>query len=117
MILITGILSNPQGLKDGTYKVTLNFNEVAPETLTSVLMMNNKFVYIAIKEEPFLNEEKKAIESLKSDETVGKTPSQRLRAVDFVAWKRNNEGFSTFDQYYRHKMEYRINKVKNNLDE
>ena len=117
MILLTGILSSPQGLKDGTYKITLNFNEVSPDTLTKVLMMNNKFAYIAMKEEPFLNEEAKALESLKSDEVVGKTPSQRIRNVLYILWTKDNEGFQDFDSYYRFKAEKYISWLKNKIDE
>lgn len=43
-----------------------------------------------------------------------KTPSERLRAVLFVAWKQEGEK-GVFADYYRTKMEHFINDVKSNL--
>lgn len=45
-----------------------------------------------------------------------KTPSQRLRGVLAVLWQQNNEGYDIFDNFYIHKMEYIINKMKEKLE-
>jgi len=117
MILLTGIVKSPRGLADGGYNVTLAFNELAPDKAAQLLMFNNKFAYIALKEEPFSNEEQKALESLKSDEVIGKTPSQRIRNVLYILYDKDSEGFDTFDLYYRHKAEKYISWLKNKIDE
>lgn len=44
-----------------------------------------------------------------------KSPSERLRAVFYQHYNRNNEGFEEFDPYYEHKMELLINHYKNKL--
>lgn len=41
-----------------------------------------------------------------------KKPSQRLRAVLFVAWKQNTDQTEDFDAYYRRRMEALINHIK-----
>ena len=43
-----------------------------------------------------------------------KTPSERLRAVLFVAWKQGGEN-GAFPDFYRQKMEHFIDDVKSNL--
>ncbi len=43
-----------------------------------------------------------------------KTPAQRLRAVIFVAWKQAKEP-GEFEDFYRQKMEFFIEDVKQNL--
>lgn len=43
-----------------------------------------------------------------------KTPSMRLRAVLFVAWEQAGKP-GQFEDFYRHKMEFYIQDVKNHL--
>jgi hypothetical protein len=117
MITLTGILNSPQGLKDGTMKVSINFNEQPPEKLGALFAMNNKFLYVALKEEPFLNEEKKLLEELKSDEQIGKSPSQRVRSTLYVLYDQDNEGFASFDQYYKFKIEKYIDFLKSKIND
>ncbi len=114
-IFLPGLLSSPQGLKDNTFKFTIYCNELPPEKIGQIFTLNNKYVYIALKEEDFLNEEKLAIDLLESNELIGKTHSQRLRNVMYIAFKDNNEGFDTFDQYYRFRMEKVIDHFKSKL--
>lgn len=116
VIFVPGILSSPTGLKDGTFKFTIYCNELPPEKIGQVFTLNNQYCYIGLKREDFLNAEREALDALEADETVGKTPSQRLRAVLFLNWKGNPEGFSNFDAYYKHKMERMIEHWKGKLD-
>lgn len=46
----------------------------------------------------------------------GKTPSQRLRAVLFVAYQQSGRIDITFEQYYAQKVEAFIDRVKSSLD-
>ena len=117
IIFIPGIITSPQGLKDGTIKFTTLCNELEPEKIGQLFTLNNKYVFHAIKEESFLNEEIQALEQLKSDEKIGKSRSERLRSVLFLAWKNKDEGFEIFDSYYKFKMEKFISHVKSKLPE
>ena len=114
-IFIPGLVESPTGLKDNTIKFTVRCNELPPEKIGQIFSLNNKFVYLGIKEESFLNEEMELLESLESDELIGKTPSQRLKNVLFVNWKNNTENFQSFEQYYKFKMEKLIDFYKSKL--
>lgn len=116
LIMHPAILASPRGMADGTIKYSIECPELPPDKMGRIFSMMNKHVYIMLKEETFLNEEKKALESLKTMETVGKSPSERLRGVLFVNWKNNSEGFATFDQFYFFKMEQLIKKFKSLID-
>lgn len=115
-IYIPGMITSPQGLADGTWKVTLRFNELPPEKIGQLASLNQKFVYFGIKEEGFKNEEKEMLESLESDESIGKTQAQRLRAVLYRNWQQNPEGFPDSETHYRAKMERLIEHLKNKLE-
>jgi hypothetical protein len=44
-----------------------------------------------------------------------KTPSQRLRAILFVNYQQNPEGFQSFPNYYQSKMDQICEHFKNKL--
>ena len=114
-IYTTGQFTGLRTLKDGTLNLSIQCNEESPEKAGLLFSLNNKFIYIGFKEEPFLNEEKELLEKMESSETIGKTPSQRLRAVLFVSYHDNQQGFDSFDQFYIAKMEKFINIIKDKL--
>ncbi len=116
-IFIPGLLESPKGLKDRTMTFVIRCNELPSEKVGQLFTLNNRFVYVAIKEEDFLNEEIEVFEKLKADEKIGKTPCERLRSVLFLAWKNLPEGFEDFDGYYKFKMEKFIDHVKSKLPE
>jgi hypothetical protein len=116
-IYISGIIESPQGLKDGTMKFTVRCNELSPDKVGQLFILNQRFAYVALKEEAFKNEEKELLEGLQNNEVIGKTPSQRLRSVLFLCWKNNNEGFQSYEQYYNSKMEQILNHFKSKIDE
>lgn len=92
MIIIPAILESYRSLKDKTIKVTFETNEPTPEQLTGIALNIQRFGYLAFKDEPFTNKEKEVLESLKADyEDTGKTPAQRLRAVLYRLWEKENE--------------------------
>lgn len=45
-------------------------------------------------------------------ELEGKTQSQRIRNVLYLLFEQNNEGFKTFDTYYKSKTELYIEHLK-----
>ena len=116
-IFLPGLLSSPQGLKDNTFKFTIYCNELPPEKIGQIFTLNNKYVYIALKEEDFINEEIEFLDTLKAAEPIGKKPSQRVRSLLFLNWKNDNEGFADAESYYRFKMEKIIDHLKSKLPE
>ena len=117
MLLIGVVQEGYQSLKDGTIKLTYSTQEPTPEQVYSIAKSNQKFGYLAFKEDEFKQEEKDIIESLKSDyEDKGKSKSQRLRNVLYVYWKQENKGYEFFDDFYNYHMEKFIAHVKEKLE-
>jgi len=116
MILIAAQVEGIQSRKDKTIKLTFGTQELMPSMAGDLFSLNNQMVYLAIKVEPFNKGEKEIIESSKVDELDGiKSNSQRLRAVLYILWEQNNEGFKTFSEFYNARMELLINQIKNKL--
>lgn len=117
MLIIGAILETYRSLKDKTLKITFDTNEPTSEQLVEICNNAQKFGYLAFKEEPFKNSEKKMIEEMQTDfEIEGKTKGQRLRAVLYVNFQQSPDGYKVFDDYYNHHMEVIITHWKNKLD-
>ena len=117
MIILPAMLESFRSLKDRTLKITFDCNELTPEQVVGVTGSLQHFGFLAFKKEEFKKNEKDVIENLKAEyEETGKTPAQRLRAVLFVNWEQKAEGYKTFEDYYRSKMETIINHYKEKLD-
>jgi hypothetical protein len=72
--------------------------------------------YMAFKKEAFSEKERNQIESLETNlEDSMKTPSQRLRAVLYRNYERDQQGFKSFATFYEHSMEILINHYKSKL--
>jgi len=116
-IFIPAIYEGSRDLKDRTKKLVFNTNEVSPDVAALLQGCVQNFVFLAIKGEEFTKNEVDTINHLKSDfEDFGKSESQRLRAVFFLLWKQNNEGYEDFNLYYKFKMEKLLTHFKSLLD-
>jgi hypothetical protein len=116
MIIIPATLESYRSLKDRTLKITFETNELNAQDLLGIAENLNSFGFLAFKNDPYRDEEKKAIETAETGYgDKGKTPSQRLRGVLYVMYERNNEGFDTFTRFYDHYMEKIIREFKSQL--
>lgn len=115
MILLPAIIEGINTRKDNTLLVKLATNELNPHKVGEIMSHHNKLCYVAIKPENFTSSELKVIEGLKVDESIGKSPSQRLRGVMFRNWEQSNEGFKEFESYYVNKMDTIIEHLKSKL--
>lgn len=117
MIILPATLDGHRSLKDRSLKLTFETLELNPQDLFGLIENTGSFGYLAFKREPFSEEEKKMMESLKTDyDDTGKTSSQRLRSVLFLMWKKDNEGFDSSVKHYEHHMEKLLNHFKSKLD-
>jgi hypothetical protein len=116
MITLPAIIEEPRMLKDKTVKISLAFQEQTPEVMAEVFRLCGSYGFVAIKEENFLPSELEAMDDLKAD-AIGKSPSQRLRAVLYLLWKQDDEGFRDFGSYYHWRVERVIDFYKSKLDE
>ena len=116
MITIPAILESWRSLKDRSYKITFETNELPPEKVGEISSCTGQWVYLAIKREDFKTAEIEALNNLKSEyEDTGKPPSQRLRAVLYRIWEQDNEGFRDHRMHYEHHMDKVINHFKGKL--
>ena len=105
MIILPAQIEGLTSRKDKTIKVTFGTQELSPNDAAQVFQLNQKFCYIAIKEETFQSDELDNIDSIKTDLESNKTPSQRLRGILYINYQQNNEGYKDFMTYYISKMD------------
>ncbi len=117
MIVLPAILEGIRSLKDKTYKLTFETNELTPEQFSAIGASIQTFGYLAFKQDPFKQKEKDMLETIEAEyEDTGKTKSQRLRGVLYRNWEQQPEGYEVFDDYYNHHMEKIITHFKSKLD-
>lgn len=116
MIIIASIVEGISTRKDKTFKVILGTQELTPHQAAELFQLSNQYCFAALKPEPFNQDEISMMETLKADFESAKTPSQRLRAILYLNFQKDNEGFKDFYNYYQHKMEKICDHFKNKLD-
>lgn len=116
-IIIPGAIENLTSRKDRSWKITVGTQELTPEQVQQLTKLIQEFCYIAFKHEPFTTKEEGIIKTLQSElDFTGKSPAQRLRAILYLNWKHDTEGFKDANMHYVHHMEKIINHYKNKLD-
>lgn len=106
--------------RDKTLKVIIGTHEMSPNKMAQLIAQwSDGYGIMAFKKEEFIEEERKALESIQLDkeEMGGKTPSQRLRGSLYVLYEANNCGYNTFASFYESRMEQMINTVKRRIEE
>ncbi len=117
MLIIPAQLESYRSLKDRTVKISFETAEPTPEQMADIQASLMKAGYIAFNSDPFTDKMIEQLKAIKTDfDDTGKTPSQRIRAVLFVWWKQNTQGYEIFNDFYIHHMERIINHYKEKLD-
>lgn len=117
LLVIPAQLEGYRSLKDRSVKLSFETGEPSPEQMASIQSALMKAGYLAFQSDPFTDEQRDALKDIKVDyEDTEKTPSKRLRAVLFVMWKQNDQGYEIFNDFYIHYMEKFINHIKAKLD-
>lgn len=116
MLLLPAQIENVSTRADKTLKLTLGTQEATPQA-AELVMLNQKAVYVAIKEADFTVGEIDELEGLQSEfvDDTKKSPSRRLRSVLYRCWEQNNKGFEDSNLYYLHEMEKVIQHFKSKL--
>lgn len=118
LFVIPAVLESYRTLKDRTFKITFETNEVSPSKagqLQSNLLLPG---YLAFKGDPFKKEEINELENIESDfDDIKKSPSKRLRGVLFILFKQDAEDFETFERYYEYKLEKIITHYKEKIED
>jgi len=101
-------------LMDGSVSLSICTQELSPGKAAELFGLRKKVCYAYFSAKQIETNEKAIIDSL-DPEIKGKTPGQRLRAVMYLKWKNNNEGFPDNESYYKAKMEAIIEHYKADL--
>lgn len=110
-----GTVEGISTLKDGGVSMRFHTQELNDAQTAELLRMNGKFGWIALKESELSGNDFEGLEDVRKD-LSGKSPSQRLRSVIYVAYSQRGNNSITFEQFYAQKMEQFIDFVKENLD-
>jgi len=94
---------------DGSIGYKINTPELNHEEKSIIFDLQNQNVEVTIV--PTGEKEVAEVKTEKGD----KTPSQRLRAVLFILWNQNHNGFEVFDSYYQTKMNALIEHLKEKI--
>ena len=88
MTILPAILESFRSLKDRSFKIVFESNELSPEQVVGLNESLGDFGYLAFKKDAFKQSEKDMMDKLESDfEDKRKTPGQRLRGVLYRLWE------------------------------
>lgn len=101
-------------MRDKTIRLQVDCQEIAPQDMAEVFALNDKLGWFFFHEKPIDKIDTKDLPEIKMEKWE-KSPSQRLRAVMYLLWEKN-PGDTSFESFYREKMELFINHLKEKLD-
>ncbi len=117
MLILPAFLESYRSLKDRTLKLTYETSELTPEQISNLHISVNKAGFLAFHTDMFATKQLQALTEMEVDyDDPGKTPSKRLRGVLYRNWEQDPEGYKTFEDYYRSKMEIILVHFKGKLD-
>jgi hypothetical protein len=117
MLIINTILENLTSRKDRTWKLTFGSNELSPDQVKELSKALDKFIFLAMKVDEFKSAETEILNELETGlEDNTKSQSQRIKAVLYLLWKQNKEGYEMFDAYYKFKTEKYIEHLKAKIE-
>ena len=104
--------------KDRTIKLSFSTQELKGTDAAALLDLQNELVTLGINpkgldsnEIQLLKDARFGIDNVPS----GKSEAQMLRAVIYLNWKQNNEGFEDSEDHYKHTMQTIRTHFKNKL--
>ena len=108
-----------QGIKtrvDGSLVVSVETQELSDSKVGEVFGLRKKLAMMYLSPKDIVTQKELAqVDAIQPEERGGKTPSQRMRAVLYILWTQNNEGYKDFPLYYEVKMNNFIEELKQNI--
>lgn len=101
-------------LVDGSISLSLCTQELSPGKAAELFALRKAVCYAYFSAKHIESSEKAIVDSLEP-EMKGKTPGQRLRAVMYLKWKNDPEGYKDAQSFYAAKMEAIIEHYKEDL--
>jgi hypothetical protein len=92
ILTLPAIFEGSRDLKDRSKKLSFVTNEINPQQAASLQVLVQQFCYLAVKNEPFKNEEIEILSTIKTDfDDHSKTPSERMRNTLYVLWTQKSD--------------------------
>jgi hypothetical protein len=114
-LMLPTIVSGIRSLKDGSVSVTLETQELSPSKAGELFSLRGKVTMTYLSPKDIITQKEiDQIDQIDAD-VKGKTQSQRIRSVLYLLHQQSNEGFKTFDEYYKSKTEMYIDHLKSKL--
>lgn len=114
-LLLPIVVSSIRSLKDGSVSVCVETQELSPGKAGELFSLRGKVAMMYLSPKDVVTQKELAQVDSITPEDRGKTPSQRMRAILYLLWKQNNEGYKDFPLYYQSRMEKFLDELKNNI--
>ena len=113
---IQGHIAAYRSLADRTLRLTFDTQEPTPETTSKIQACLQMPGFMAFKPDEYLQRELEEIEKVKLElDDRRKSQSWRIRATLYKLWEQNQEGFDSFEYYYKHQTEKYITHLQSKL--
>jgi len=114
-ILLPVYVENLATRKDKSVKIVLSTQELTPNQAGELFGINGQLGIVYFSPKEITNKEVEQVDKIDA-ELGGKTQSQRIRNCLYKLYEQDHEGFNSFDNYYHHKTEKYIDKLKSLID-
>lgn len=109
--LLAAIVENITTRKDKSVKLVIGTQELSPNEAGVLFQYMNQLVSIYVCPAAIDQRELDQIDTMEP-ELNNKSQSQRIRSVLFLLFKQYNEGYKSFDEFYKAKTEMYIDHLK-----
>lgn len=113
--LLAAMVESINTRKDKSVKLIFGTQELNPVEAGQLFQYMNQLVSVYLCPASIDNREIEQIDKLEP-ELNNKTQSQRIRSVLYLLFQQGNEGFKSFDEYYKSKTEKYIEHLKAKLN-
>lgn len=114
-ILLPAMIENIATRKDKTIKIVIGTQEMSQGKAGELFTLLNQIVGLYISPKEISQREIDQVDKL-DPEFKGKTQSQRIRDVLYILFNQDNQGYKTFDDYYKSKTELYIDHLKSKIN-
>jgi len=104
--------------KDKTFKLILGSQELSNKQAGEIFQLQNSLANCYLSTNAIQTDMMAEVDKVSADmvETI-KSPSKRMKAVLYLLWKQDNNGYEDSELYYRNKMEIFIDSLKLKIKE
>ena len=109
MFQVSAQIESVSTRKDRTLKIVVGAQELRPEQVTELMLLNQLQGWFMFKEDHLVDED---IPEEKPEFKNDKSPSQRMRSTLYVYWENCTNKNPDFNTFYSRWMEKKIDEIK-----